>query len=44
VPRAPILHTDLSPEGVDYLGQITSDGTLRAALDEIGASEPDLAG
>jgi len=38
------VHTDLSPEGVDYLVQITSDGTLKAALDDIAASEPDLAG
>lgn len=38
------LHTDLSPEATDYLVQITADGTLKAALDEIGAGESDLAG
>lgn len=42
--QGPDLHTELSPEGVDYLTGIASDGTLKAALDEIGASEPDLAG
>jgi len=37
------VDTDLSPEATDYLVQITVDGTLKAALDEIGASEADLA-
>ncbi len=32
------LDTDLSAEATDYLVQITVDGMLRAALDEIGAS------
>lgn len=38
------VDTDLSPEATDHLVQITVDGTLKDALDQIGASEPDLAG
>jgi hypothetical protein len=34
----------LSPEGADYLVGIVLDGTLRAALDELGAADPELAG
>ena len=37
-------NTDLSAEASDFLVQITTDDTLKAALEEIGASEPDLAG
>lgn len=33
----------LSREGAEYLVQIATDGTLRAALDEIAANEPALA-
>jgi hypothetical protein len=33
-----------SPEDADYLRRIATDGTLKAALQEIAASEPDLAG
>lgn len=36
--------TDLSDEASDFLVQITADGTLKSVLEEIGASEPDLAG
>lgn len=38
------LETDLSPEATDYLVKITADGTLKAALEELGATEPDRAG
>ena len=34
----------LSDDAAEYLARIASDGTLKAALAEIGASEPDLAG
>lgn len=43
-PEGADLHQELTPEGIEYLLRIASDGTLKAALDEIGASEPDLAG
>lgn len=43
-PAAADLHQELTPEGIEYLLRIASDGTLKAALDEIEASEPDLAG
>jgi hypothetical protein len=33
-----------SREDAAYLHRIATDGTLKAALQEIGASEPDLAG
>jgi hypothetical protein len=33
----------LSGEAAAYLTKISKDGTLKAALQEIGASEPDLA-
>ena len=33
----------LSDEAAAYLTKIATDGTLKAALQEIGASEPDLA-
>jgi hypothetical protein len=32
-----------SDEATAYLRRIATDGTLKAALQEIGASEPDLA-
>ena len=35
---------DFSPEDAAYLKRIATDGTLKAALQEIAASEPDLAG
>lgn len=34
----------LSRDGAEYLTRIAADGTLKAALDEIGATEPDLSG
>ena len=34
----------LSREDAAYLRRIATDGTLKAALQEIAASEPDLAG
>jgi hypothetical protein len=34
----------LSDEGAEYLERIARDGTLAAALTEIGANEPELAG
>ena len=34
---------EFSPEDAAYLRRIATDGTLKAALQEIGASEPDLA-
>lgn len=34
----------LSQAGSDYVERIASDGTLAAALDELAAAEPDLAG
>ncbi len=33
-----------SAAAADYLERISADGTLKAALDEIAAAEPDLAG
>lgn len=33
-----------STAGADYLERIATDGTLKAALDEIATAEPDLAG
>jgi hypothetical protein len=46
--RRPSRHDDpdrfkFSPEAAAYLNRIATDGTLKAALQEIGASEPDLA-
>lgn len=35
---------EFSREDADYLRRIATDGTLKAALHEIAASEPDLAG
>lgn len=46
-PKAPARRVDaaaLSPEGTDYLVGIALDGTLRAALDELGAADAELAG
>lgn len=34
----------LSAEGFDYLARIALDGTLKATLHELGATEPELAG
>ncbi|HET7486643.1 MAG TPA: hypothetical protein VFJ85_01850 [Acidimicrobiales bacterium] len=34
----------LSAGGADYIERIATDGTLKAALNEIAAAEPDLAG
>ncbi|MDP9389382.1 MAG: hypothetical protein M3Q48_16060 [Actinomycetota bacterium] len=34
----------LSEAASDYLERIATDGTLKAALDELAAAEPDLAG
>lgn len=34
---------EFSPEDAAYLKRIATDGTLKAALQEIGVSEPDLA-
>ena len=36
--------TKLSQQGSDYLALIATDGTLKAALAELAANEPDLAG
>ena len=33
-----------STAAADYLERIATDGTLKAALDEIAAAEPELAG
>ncbi len=41
-PRTP--DSVLSGAGADYLERIAPDGTLKAALDEIAAAEPELAG
>jgi len=35
---------ELSDQAADYLARIATDGTLKAALAEIAASEPELAG
>lgn len=35
---------ELSRAGAEYLERIATDGTLKAALTEIGAAEPELAG
>ncbi len=35
---------ELSAEGAEYLERIAGDGTLGAALAEIAATEPELAG
>ncbi len=35
---------ELSDEGAEYLARIAADGTLAAALAEIAATEPQLAG
>jgi hypothetical protein len=35
---------ELSEEGSEYLGRVATDGTLKAALAELAASEPELAG
>jgi hypothetical protein len=42
--RQAVKTADLSDEAADYLSRIALDGTLRAALAEIAASEPELAG
>ena len=42
-PRAGGERRKFSPEDAAYLRRIATDGTLKAALQEIGASEPDLA-
>lgn len=34
----------LSEEGVAYLAAVATDGTLKSALAELAASEPELAG
>jgi len=34
----------LSDSAADYLERIATDGTLKAALNEIAAAEPELAG
>lgn len=34
----------LSEEAADYLARIVTDGTLKAALTELGETDPDLAG
>lgn len=34
----------LSDAGADQLERIATDGTLKAALDEVATAEPDLAG
>jgi len=34
----------LSDAGAQYLKRIAADGTLKAALDEIGSTEPELTG
>lgn len=41
-PRA--NHAVLSASAADYLERIAADGTLKAALNEIAAAEPELAG
>jgi hypothetical protein len=35
---------ELSAEGSEYLARVATDGTLKAALAELAASEPELAG
>jgi len=35
---------DISDEAADYLAQIARDGTLKAALAELGAGDPELSG
>jgi hypothetical protein len=35
---------ELSKEGAEYLARVATDGTLKAALAELAASEPELAG
>lgn len=35
---------ELSDEGSEYLARVATDGTLKAALAELAASEPELAG
>lgn len=35
---------DLSEQAADYLERIAHDGTLKSALAEIGAGDPELAG
>lgn len=42
-PRAEGESREFSPEDAAYLRRIATDGTLKAALQEIAASEPDLA-
>jgi hypothetical protein len=34
----------LSDEGARYLKRIAADGTLKAVLDEMGSTEPELSG
>ncbi len=35
---------ELSQEGSKYLARVATDGTLKAALAELAANEPELAG
>ena len=41
---APLASRELRDEGAGYLERIAADGTLAAALAEIAATEPQLAG
>ena len=43
LPRDDPNRYKFSDEAAAYLRKIATDGTLKAALQEIGASEPDLA-
>lgn len=40
----PAARPGLSAEAAEALERMATDGTLKAALDEIGTGEPDLAG
>lgn len=43
-PQQHVVGQGLSDQAADYLEQIAHDGTLKAALAELGASDPELAG
>lgn len=40
----PAARPSLSAEAADVVERMATDGTLKAALDEVAAGEPDLAG
>lgn len=43
-PRQKAVGDDLSDQAADYLERIARDGTLKSALAEIGAGDPELPG